>query len=493
MTRLAPLVVALAASLPAAASAQAVRRIGLDEVMRIAADSNPDATTARLAVVSADAAVTRASAFAWPTLDLTATGAATDDPVGVFGARLRQGRFTQADLALDALNHPAAVTDWGAAATFHWQALDAARWAERNAARSAADAVRHAARRAGEAAVFTARLLYVDAVRAEARLSSAEVGEAAAVATVDRLTRRRGEGLGTDADVLQAQAALAGARAGRIQAQAAVADARSRLGVHLGWPADVVPVPTDPLAAEVQGAEGNASSPGPEAGMERRTPAGQAARGSPASPTPPARSDLRASLARLVAARARVSAARAKRLPVAEAFLAAGGHAASDLDGQVSWSAGVQVSVPVFSGFAVSADVEAALAEERTAAVDHARRVREADAAVADARRAVTTARRGLEAARAASDAAEEARRLVRRRFEEGLATVDEMLGAEARASGLRTAAVDALAALHVAAATLEFQLGKTSLPADFEGRAGPTDVGDADAAGRAGQPGSEP
>ena len=56
----------------------------------------------------------------------------------------------------------------------------------------------------------------------------------------------------------------------------------------------------------------------------------------------------------------------------------------------------------------------------------------------------------------AAAAAAAEARRLVELRFQEGLATTVDLLQAEARLTGMRAGAVDALADYHLAVARLE-------------------------------------
>ena len=70
--------------------------------------------------------------------------------------------------------------------------------------------------------------------------------------------------------------------------------------------------------------------------------------------------------------------------------------------------------------------------------------------------------------ARNAADAADEAVRLLRRRYEEGMATVADLLQAEAVAASLTTGVVDAEANLSVALAALDFVLGSG---AGFENR----------------------
>jgi outer membrane protein TolC len=51
----------------------------------------------------------------------------------------------------------------------------------------------------------------------------------------------------------------------------------------------------------------------------------------------------------------------------------------------------------------------------------------------------------------------------MRRRFEEGLATSADLLGAEARATEMRERAINALANYHMAVAQLEFVRSQTN------------------------------
>jgi outer membrane protein TolC len=121
----------------------------------------------------------------------------------------------------------------------------------------------------------------------------------------------------------------------------------------------------------------------------------------------------------------------------------------------------VEVRVPVFTGFGLRGAREAGAASARASEVRHEDRVRQAHAQVVRARRAVDTARQSREAAATADEAAQEAVRLLRRRYEEGMTTLAELLQAEAQAARLRAAAVEAHAQVGLAQAALAFALGE--------------------------------
>lgn len=405
----------------------------LAEARERALEENRSLASARASAEAAAARARAASAFLWPSLGVEAGWVRSDDPVAAFGTRLRQARFTEADFALDALNRPEAVEDWSAGAGIRWAGVDPSAWAGRDAAEAGARAAELGTERTREAVVFRTEVLYLDAVAAQARLRAAETAESAAASTLATTTSRRDEGLLTDADVLQARAALEDHRARVVDARRAVTDARARLAHHLGLPpgSGVVPADTLPPVGGAAAAE--------SASLEERP-------------------DLAASRAGVEAREARIRAARAARLPTLEAFGQLSSHAPDPLDGrEANVTVGVQLRLPVFTGGRLGAAEDEARAEARAARIEHEDRLATARREIRQLERAVEAAGQGAEAAAAAARAAEEAHRLMEQRFREGMTTTTELLQAEARASRLRTAAVDARIRALQARAALAF------------------------------------
>lgn len=411
----------------------------LDEAVQAALEGNRGLAAARARAEAAELGADASEGFLFPSLQATAGVVRTDDPVGVFGTRLRQRRFTQADFDVDALNDPDAVSDWTAGVGAQWDIARWDRWMERRAGKAEGRAARAVLERTREGTVYRTRARYVNAVRAEAALEALEAAQASVQATTARVRRRVEEGMGTEADLLQAEAAVSGIQARLEHARAAVLDAREALGSWLGWSPDRIPVPS-------QGADvlGTAEAPGavtPEQLMERP--------------------DLVAGRAGVDAAEARASAVTAKRLPALQAFGRLSTHAPGIADQrEANWTVGVQVSVPLFTGFSLTRGAEAARAQARALELEQTQREREAETEVLSARRGVEAARAALASAGTASAAAAEAVRLLRRRYEEGMATVADLLQAEAHAAELSTGVVDAEANLSMALATLDFVLG---------------------------------
>jgi len=427
----------VAVALLASPSAAQERAVTLQEAVAAARSASPDVLAAQARAEAARQGSRASGAFRLPTVALDAGAIRSNDPVAVFGSRLRQGRFTEADFDPAGLNHPDPLTDWSGGIGAMWAPLDFSADAGYKAAEAEAEAAGLGAAWAGRAAAFRGEARYVEAVGAERRLAAAASALAAAEENARIMELRRGEGVLTDADVLQARAALEGARARHIDAARLLQDARGRLAVAMGWADGAVPVPVDSVFPEVP------SQPSADVA---------------------GRADLLASAAAMRAADARLSQVRKARLPQLGGFARLETHSSKAFSGaEGNWTVGFQVRLPIFTGFAVSSQGHAAAAMREAAAQDHRSLVREAEAQVAEATRAVTSARQGAAAAEAAAEAASEAARLMRRRFEEGLATTADLLAVEAQAAALTTQAVNVRLGLHLAVARLAFLTDTTT------------------------------
>jgi len=417
---------------PDALAAQQERSITLVEARVEARANSRSALAARFRAEAARQDERAASAAWWPTVGLEAGVISSNDPVAAFGGRLRQGRFTQADFDPLRLNQPDPLTDWSAAVGASWTPLDLTRGAAIQAAAAGATSAALGARWAARAAEFGANVRYLEALAAQQRVATSEKALDAAEANLAVTTRRMEQGLLTDVDVLRARAAVEGARAAVIDATRSVADARDRLALAMGWEQGLVPVPAGdelwdtPVAARPADVLG--------------------------------RADLRASEHAVQGAEARVRQAARARLPRVDGFARLETHSSEVFSGAAGdWTVGFQVSIAAFTGFEISARERGARALADAARLEYAERLAEARNTLAGAFRAVSAAERGAVAAAAAAAAASAAARLMRRRFEEGLATTADLLGAEASAAGLAATEIDARLRLHAAAARAAF------------------------------------
>jgi len=107
--------------------AQAQQPLTLRQAIQLALKQNSDADAARAAVEEAKADATLARTQYLPQISFTEDMSRGDDPVYVFGARLRQQRFTQADFALDALNKPEPIGNFATRFSGGWLLFDSFR------------------------------------------------------------------------------------------------------------------------------------------------------------------------------------------------------------------------------------------------------------------------------------------------------------------------------------------------------------------------------
>lgn len=409
-----------------------LRPLSLRQALQAALDGNADLAVAQAR--SAIAASQRRSAAAplWPQLALDAGYTRSTDPVFAFGAKLRQGTFGEQDFQIDALNDPDAIGDFSASLGARWGILDPKVWAGRAAAKSQAEAASWSSERTREATVLVTHNLYYQAMSAEGQLDAARAALDAARSTVESFSSRHERGLLTRADLLGAQAELATARARLSAAEAARFDALEDLGRQLGWEADSLPLPTDTLSAPRTLDESDFD--------------------------PRRRADLQALAAAEIAAGAARRQATFSFVPSVEGFGQYATHSSDvftfDAD---DWTVGVMLRWPLFTGFARFADVQRAQAESRIAHIRYQEALRDARIELEQVQRAVRSASQQVEATQAAREAASSGRDLMRRRFDEGLATAADLLQAEARATAMRQSAIAALANYHIAVARLEF------------------------------------
>jgi outer membrane protein TolC len=213
--------------------------------------------------------------------------------------------------------------------------------------------------------------------------------------------------------------------------------ARRRLAVFLGGESEVLPVLTDSL----------------EVGLPE-----PASVQTPASFDPVERADLKALASARDAAEAGTKRATRSFLPEIGVFGNYGIHAADAFqnDGD-NWTVGVGLTWNLFSGFSRSKDRQRAEAAQSIAETRYQEALRQANAELAAARDGLRAARQAVEASLAGRAAAEAGATLMKRRFEEGLATPADLLGAETRRAQAESQAIDAMAAFRMAEAQLRF------------------------------------
>ena len=376
-----------------------------------------------------------------PSLRLEAGLVRTNDPIGTFGATLRQRAITTANFDPRRLNHPEAVSTYQGGVVLEQPLLDAAAWAARHGALRAA-----AATRATEAWVRLAtradiiRAFY-SAILASEHVRTLEAAVAAARAHLKQADALVRNGAATRADALLASVRASDIEAQLLEASGAALTSRRQLAVALGRGEGEAPelasaLPSSARIRDISSADTIARISAP-------------------------RADVEAALRGVDAARADARRAFATLLPRLNSFARYDWYAADrPYAGEKTWTVGVMASWSLFAGASELSEVRATAAR-----ADVARAAADAVAARArleleQTRVALTVALARLEISERAVTQSAEAHRILARKYEGGLATITELLDAQAVATGSALARSQASHDAIVAAADRRQALG---------------------------------
>lgn len=365
----------------------------------------------------------------------------TTDPIGAFGTTLRQRLVSPAAFDPARLNNPAPVNNVMGGIVLDVPLLNGDAWTGWRAARAAADATDAVAdwtRIATRAQVVSA---YYGSVLAAEKVATLEQADRAAQAAVRQVERMVQQGLVTKADALLAQVRAGDVASQLLAARNDVATAQQQLAMLLGrgTPSGVALPHTLPSDSAVRSFAA-ADTVRTEAATVRAE-VGQ-------------RDDVRAARLASQAARADMQRAGTTILPRVNGFARYDWNSPATLyAGRPNWTVGVMASWSLFGGGSELADAAGASARARSARAGAEGAEAHARVEIDAATRAVTVALQRLELAAASAAQSREAHRLVEKRYAGELATIAELLGAEATATGAalahaaaRYTAIDAIA-----------------------------------------------
>ena len=390
-------------SLPAAAQAP----LTLDEAIARALKQNPAVRAADAGRIEASERARQARAGWLPRLDVTETWQRGNQPVFVFGSILAQRDFTQANFEIDALNHPDPVSNFRTGISVEQLVFDGAR--TRSANRSAGIGEEIAAAGSRD----TAAMLRLGVTRAFGEVLMAQANRAAATGALEsaeedlrRAERRRDAGLATEADVLAVKLLLAQIRERQISAASRETVARLQLNEAMGEPLDArfevqAPAPAEVVAPAVADLEAEALANRPDvaraAAQERLAVEG-------------------------------ISTAKSSFYPQAAVQGVYEFNGGTFADRVSAWTVGAVFRWNLFGGFADSARLGEAKAATARARADRARQEAAARVDVRAAAARLDDARARAEVGRLAVAQAKESQRIVRDRFDAGLAPVNDLL-----------------------------------------------------------------
>ncbi len=426
---------------PALVPAQGQTPLTLSQAVQIALEKNPLRKAALADQQAAVADVKEARSALLPRLTFSETAMRGNDPVYVFGSRLRQQRFSAADFALNRLNQPTPFGNFATRFGGNWNLFDS--FANVLNVRRAQD-MQHAAaqqvERTDQELIFRVVQSYYGLLLAIQQQQVAEQAVRAAQSILQRSKARYEAGLVVEADYLSAQVNAAQRQQQLIQANNGVALAQLQLANAMGAPADSVYAPAETLAERTL-----ALAPLPD--LEKQALA--------------QRPDLKQIRSQQAAQDKGVAAAKAAFGPRLSAFASwEADNPAFTGGGGNNWVGGLELQLDLFSGGAKQARVQRERAlQERVTAM---RQVAE-DGIRLEVRRAyydVDAARQQVEVARSAQQQATESLRINQNRYDTGLVTITDLLSVEEAARRSQANYWESLYRYHTSFANLELATG---------------------------------
>lgn len=351
-----------------------------------------------------------------PTVRFEAGYVRTTDPIGVFGTTLRQRTITQANFDPQRLNYPAAVSNFQSGIVVEQPLFNADAWIGRRAAVHAADAS-HASE---EWTRFSTRIdvvqAYYAAVLASERVSTLRAAARAAGAHLSQAQSMVRQGLVTKSDALLASVRASDIDAQLAEAEGAAASSRRQLAVLLGSDGRDPPQPTE-LPATLPSGDRIRAVVASDTGVITAAP----------------RADVRAASRESDAARADALRARSTYLPRLNSFARYDWNSSDrPYAGDRNWTLGIMVSWNIFSGASDLGDVQASAGRAAAAQAQEDATRANAQLDVEQSRTSLEVALTRLSIAERATMQSAEAHRIVGRKYEGGLASVAELLDAQA-------------------------------------------------------------
>ena len=440
VSRLATILTILFALLPRPSAAQ--ETLTLDQAVSAALTNNAMMRAAKAGEREAAAHVEEARAAYLPRVDYVESWQRGNDPVYVFGSLLTEQRFTAANFDLNALNRPDPLTNHQGMFTVQQPVFDSSRLAGIRSAGLGRDiAQQMTAEARGDLSLGVTRV-YGMVLQAIAGRQAADAAVNAANDDLSRTEQRRDAGFVTEADVLSLKVFLAQMQERQIRAASGESIARAQLNQMMGAPLDkqfALVEPPPPSAAAVPAAP----AADDEASALKDRPAVH-------------RADSQLALADTAR-----TAAKAAFLPQVsvQGMYELNGNTFGDRAS--AWMVSGQVRINLFAGGGDRARLKAATAAE-------ARAKAERDNVLTSVRLEVRTARAEYDAAlareavgRAAVLQARESQRIIRDRYESGLAGVTDVLRAATSLLDAETLRIASIVDVMVGRAALDKAVGR--------------------------------
>jgi outer membrane protein TolC len=416
----------------------------LAQALARALEHNPDLAVDAPMREAAESSVSANKAGYLPRVDFEQSYTGGNNPVYVFGTLLTQRRFTAQNFGLPSLNNPDAIDNLQTRFAAQGTIWDFGRTRQRVAgARAGLDATDRSHDDHVRQVLLATLDTYLSVSLGREASDAARSARESAESIVSRAQARVQAGIAVEADLLRGQVYLASARQREIEAAGQLEMARARLNRLMGAALDAPLGDTEALKPSSLNVATEESLRNEQATL---------------------RPDYQHLLTELRQAELEVRSSQAERLPAIGAF------AAWELDnpsfqsyGGNNWIAGMSLRWNLFAGGGDSARLRAARqrleAKKRQVSAMVSAMALEIHNAIVQFR----SAEQQVEAARAAEAQSEEGLRILKNRYEAGLATMTDLLSAESQRAAARAMFSESIYRHRLSYAQIEYAAGTLS------------------------------
>ncbi len=411
-----------------------VDSLRLSDALEMAGKQNYDIRLMEEELASSSADVNKTYSLFLPQVTLSETYVTTNDPLNVFGMKLKQEIVTLNDFNPALLNDPKTIKNYSTKVDFQQPLINLDGWFGRRAASSALKATQEKDRRTKAYIRYEVMKNYYQLVLVRSALSVIEQSVAAVRAYRDQANNYYNQGLIHRSDLLNAEVQLLDMESKRIEAVNQITAVSDRLRFLMGSTATGLLLPVDTLSMP-------ASSP-------RFGETDNALKN---------RSDMRAMRFGIEAMKNMRTMNYLKLVPSINAF---GSYEMNEnkLFGNKgkNWMAGIMLKWEVFKGWDHFGSIQKSSAELRHSHIQYQKATENNRQEMASAMRNLEVARKKTELTREAVQQAMESLRIMNDRYNKGLERTSDLLMSETMYSTARLNHLQALFTYRVNVFTLE-------------------------------------
>ena len=417
-----------------AARAGAGELLSLRQAMDRAEKFGYDAAVAHAETDAAQADAHRSLSVFLPQIRIASTYTATNDPLNVFGMKLKEQRVTAADFNPDILNHPDRFTQYTTRIELQQPLVNLDGFWGRAAAMDGARATEQKELRTKRYTSFRVKMAYYELVLARKSLGVLDTAYSAARSNAELAARSMEEGLINRSDYLFSRVRLLDVESKQADAANAVRNAESALRLLLGAADSTELIPTDTL-----------SIPGAVPGAPNIDEINST------------RSDMRAMQFAVDASEEALAMNRLKLLPTLNAFGSYGWNDQKMFGRQgPGWTIGAIAQWDIFPGFNHIAEIQKAGANLDRARTELERQRAQNRNDLESAFRTLESSRKRLGLSEETVFQAAENYRILSERFASGIGNTTDVLNAEASLAGARLQRLQTLFSYNATLFTIE-------------------------------------